>query len=80
MKKVKILKISSAFALLSFISCKKDHTCSCSYVENGLTVKQTITYHKVSNKTAKTDCTNQQITFIDSNGAVATISLICVLN
>jgi hypothetical protein len=64
----------------TFISCKKDRTCTCTLTSGGATIKETIIYHKVSNKTAKTDCTTQPITVDDGNGNVVTLSQTCVLN
>lgn len=71
----------AAFTVLVLLSaCRKDRSCTCTYTESGVTIKETIVYHKVSNRTAKSDCVNQPVTFIDSGGTAVTISLSCVLN
>lgn len=79
-KKTQMKKTFLFIAVISaFASCKKDRTCTCSISEGGTTIKETITFHKVSDKTAKTDCTTLPISVIDSTGT-ATIVETCVLN
>jgi len=63
----------------AFVSCKKDRTCTCSITESGTTIKQTITFHKISDKKAKLDCTTIPLSVVDSSGT-ETIVETCVLN
>jgi hypothetical protein len=77
MKKVFICM--SLIVSVAFVSCKKDRTCSCSYSMGGVEIKEDIKLYKVSDKTAKKDCTNQPLTISDSTGYPVTVSQTCVL-
>jgi hypothetical protein len=77
----KQLLFVAVISALTFASCKKDRTCTCTYNDGiGDIIKETITYHKVSDKTAKLDCTTQPITISDSSGILIPVTQTCVLN
>ena len=61
MKKITILSI--AIIALSFASCKKDRTCTCSTTVNGADAGTvTVVYKKVSKKSGTAACTSAQTT------------------
>lgn len=69
MKKLAILSISVMF-IFAMTSCKKNHTCSCTYDPGtGTNVTQEFPYGKVKKGDAETLCTTQQSQFqiIDPN-------------
>jgi hypothetical protein len=62
MKKITILSI--AFIAISFASCKKDYTCSCTYTttEPGApTTEYSTVFKKTSKKSAKSACVSSSI-------------------
>ena len=64
---IKIIFIITALTLIFCTSCKKDRTFSCTYTTSGATLKETITYHNISNKNAQENCKNQPIIIITDN-------------
>ena len=61
MKKLSI--ISFAIIALSLTSCKKDRTCTCTTTIDGVTSPEvTVTYKKVTKKSAKAACLSTDIT------------------
>lgn len=56
MKKISILTI--AFAAISFASCKKDYTCTCTTTGGGSSVTKLVGVNK---KTAKANCVSTTI-------------------
>ncbi len=75
----KIIFIITALTVIFCTSCKKDRTCTCSYTTTGATLKETITYHNISNKNAKEDCKDQPITISTDNNS-ETLSMSCYLD
>ena len=63
MKKITILAI--ALIAISFASCKKDRTCSCSVTDNSpgaTTSEYKVVYHKITKKNAKSACMSLEVT------------------
>lgn len=61
MKKITLLAV--AFVAVSFASCRKVYTCTCTYSYNGATYTDTYTTGtKVKKSTAETWCTGLQST------------------
>ncbi len=54
MKKITLLAV--AFVAISFASCKKDYTCTCSYTSGTSTASSNVTYTKVKKKDAQKSC------------------------
>jgi hypothetical protein len=75
----KIIFIITVLTLVFCTSCKKDRTCTCTYTTKGATLKETITYHNISNKNAQENCKNQPITIITDNDS-ETLSMSCYLD
>jgi hypothetical protein len=63
MKKIAILSI--AFVAITFASCKKERTCTCSTISNepgSVSSEKTIVYKKISKKDAKAACMSLKVT------------------
>ena len=75
----KIIFIITVLTLVFCTSCKKDRTCTCTYTTKGATLKETITYHNITNKDAQEDCKDQPITIITDNNS-ETLSMSCNLD
>lgn len=63
MKKITILSI--ALVAMSFASCKKDRTCTCSQIDNspGATAfEYKVVYKKISKSDAKAACMSLEVT------------------
>ncbi len=69
MKKITLIAI--AFVAVSFASCKKDYTCTCSYTGGGTDV----TKMKTSKSSAQAHCTSGTSTFGTGGANVKTCSL-----
>lgn len=63
MKKITLL--SFALVAISFASCKKDRTCTCTTTDNSpgaTTSEYTVVYHKISKSNAKAACMSLEVT------------------
>ena len=70
----KITLIAVALVTVSFASCKKDHTCTCS--DAGSTSTRTTVYTKVSKSTAARDCAaGTRTTTVGSYTGITTCTL-----
>jgi hypothetical protein len=59
MKKITSLAIVSLFVAASFVSCKKDYTCTCTTVSDGINSESSITIKDTKSK-AKSTCSSYE--------------------
>ena len=77
MKKITIIAI--AFAAISFASCKKDRTCTCTTSGPSGTYTEATTYYDVKKADARENCIGYQSTYTSPAGTSVNDKITCEL-
>jgi len=75
----KITMIAIAFAAVSFASCKKDRTCTCTTSDSTGTYTDATTYYDVKKADARRNCIGYQSTYTSPAGTSVGDKVTCEL-